>query len=239
MQRRQWSWFFLLGFAVSACDFHVDYQTNSEKIVNREALPLTATIDWNLMRTVVLHDCADCHNGRTPPLLFELPEMQQNIQRVWDMASRGAMPPQQDPYTSLSSCWVAALKKWIELGTPDTSSTKVSVLPECVSVAPNPPIDDLPLNYQTLKSKILDPRCSKCHCPESDCQANLVLFEPYGNLENDPQTRWSSPASQSRVIRALTRADKFRMPPPGDSDPLPVDYIDFITRWIDAGRPEF
>ena len=91
-------------------------------------------------------------------------------------------------------------------------------------------------SYSTLKSAILDSKCLSCHCADVTCEANLVLFSPYQNLIDGKL--WLAPAAQSRVIRALTRTDKHRMPPPASSDALPADEIAAIAQWIDAGNPE-
>jgi hypothetical protein len=203
-------------------------------------LPLDSKVDWNLMNTYVFRQCKDCHQGQQTPLLFGEDQMRQNIGAVWNEISAGSMPPRRGSYSALSNCEMAALKKWMDLGMPDESATQVSDLPECTAPTPPPtPINNLPLNYQTLKAKILGPRCVSCHCPDCDSNAHTILFEPLSELAGDSQNRWSSPAIKSRVIRALTRSDKHRMPPPNNSDPLSAIEIEFVTRWIDAGKPEF
>lgn len=98
------------------------------------------------------------------------------------------------------------------------------------------PVRDWPLNYQTLQSRILARYCTRCHHVGGKGQA--VLFEPYATLIADNHLRWEAPAATSKIIRALTRNDRHRMPPPGDGEALTQDEVDFIGRWIDAGKPE-
>ena len=190
------------------------------------------------MHTSVLNQCVDCHSGETSPTITTLSETRQDIGEIWNQVSQGSMPPMQESYVPLTKCQLAALKKWIDLGMPETSPNTIAELPECLSDDTNTPIEKMPLNYETLKTKILGPRCVSCHCAGTTCDANTILFEPYQSLVSDPFPKWSAPAATSRVLRSITRTDKFRMPPPTDSIPLTTMEIDFITRWINAGKPE-
>lgn len=104
---------------------------------------------------------------------------------------------------------------------------------------PQKKIEDAPVNYQTLRDYILEPHCSTCHSPDSPSPANSILFAPYQTLAGATPARWESPAESSRIIRTLTRTDKFRMPPPTAGDGLSESEIDFVVKWIDAGKPEF
>ncbi len=101
----------------------------------------------------------------------------------------------------------------------------------------------LPLNYQTVYAEILDRKCANCHGAGSSSKANGKPFAPYATMAevNPPEKPdlMSTPASKSRMYRAITRLDKHRMPPPTIAGPLTQDEIDFIAEWIDAGKPEF
>jgi hypothetical protein len=203
-----------------------------------DILPLRANVDWQLISTKVLFQCKDCHSGQQKLVLSGIETFRQNINSVWEAVSKGAMPPRKPPYSRLMSCRLAALKAWIEDGAPETATRLVGDLPECRERQPRPPILDMPLNYQTLKSEILDPVCWRCHNADSESSAKSILFDPYSELMSDPVQRWSSPAAQSKIIRSVTRNDKHRMPPPTEGDALTSDEIEFIVRWIDAGKPE-
>jgi len=103
--------------------------------------------------------------------------------------------------------------------------------PEIVS----PPMTADELTYEVLFTRVLQPRCLSCHCPDITCDANDYLFTPYQNLL--ATKLWQPPAAMSRVIKAVTRTDKHRMPPPNAGSPLSEDDVDLIARWIDAGNP--
>ena len=96
-----------------------------------------------------------------------------------------------------------------------------------------------PLNYQTLKVNLIDVKCLGCHNIASTPELCRANFETYENLIDDCRGVWDPPGISSIVHRALTRGGKNRMPPPRVGPALSDDEIDFIVRWIDAGRPEF
>jgi mono/diheme cytochrome c family protein len=102
---------------------------------------------------------------------------------------------------------------------------------------PEKPVAEWELNYQTLQERIFEPHCTRCHSVGG--RAASVLFEPYETLIADTHKRWEAPAATSKIVRTLTRQDKFRMPPPSENDALSADELDFIERWIDAGKPQF
>lgn len=102
---------------------------------------------------------------------------------------------------------------------------------------PEKPVSEWPLNYQSLQSRILAPRCSRCHSVGG--RASSVLFEPYATLIADNHKRWEAPGLKSKIVKTLTRPDKFRMPPSGEGQALSDEEVDFIVRWIEAGKPEF
>jgi hypothetical protein len=232
--------FFLLSFSFFVgCNYHVDYINKGPGEDQTKFFKPTTIVGWDLVRDHVLNQCADCHSGLKPPTFTSIGQVQALLPKILDQVTHGIMPPVRAPYVPLSACQVATLKLWNQINAPEISEHKVAEVAECHQPEPDKiPIEDMPLNYQTLKTQILVPKCERCHSPNSDSTAKDKLFDPYDLIANDPVNRWSSPAAQSKIIRSLTRKDKFRMPPPDDSDALTPNEIDFISRWIDAGRPE-
>ena len=204
-------------------------------------LKATATIDYALMQTSVLSTCTNCHSGRQSPSLVGQGAVQQNINAVFGKVSAGLMPPADQGYARLSACQVAALKKWMDLGTPATSTVLVSTLPECQQATVAPPVAvpvpllNQPLTYQTLLTQILQPRCLKCHNVNDLSDASAFLFFPYPEIQTDTRD-WTAPGAASRVVRMLTRTDEHRMPPPDDSEPLSAEQIQFVIQYLDAGK---
>ncbi|MGZ3726982.1 MAG: hypothetical protein ACXWQQ_14350, partial [Pseudobdellovibrio sp.] len=64
-----------------------------------------------------------------------------------------------------------------------------------------------------------------------------AFFETYAVLTASPKV-WSAPAVDGKVYKEIT--DKNDGMPPKESKitPLTDDEIEFIRRWVDAGKPE-
>jgi hypothetical protein len=52
------------------------------------------------------------------------------------------------------------------------------------------------------------------------------------------ERRWQAPGVSSKVIESVTRTDGEVMPPPETKDKLNESEIQFVIKWIDAGKPE-
>lgn len=225
---------------VSACNYHVNKNGDSNANQSLDTISGDQVIGWELMRSTVLKTCLDCHSGRQTPILSSYTSMVAALGKVWGEVQTRSMPPQSSGLLPLSVCKTAVLKKWIDLAAPETSKITVASVPECPqNQGPSIPIDRLPLNYQTLKNEILLPRCIHCHNASDTTDAGAILFSPYSELRLG-ERRWSIPAAQSKVVRLLRSTDvEERMPPPESGVALDEDEIQFIERWIDAGKPEF
>lgn len=206
---------------------------------NQNEKLLSSNVSWKTVESEVLGQCASCHLGQNQPDLYDLGDIQRNVGKIWDQVSKNAMPPSLKGYSPLSQCQQAVLKKWIDLQTPMESTVKVMSLKECQSLQPDPPIEQMPVNFQTLNKKILGPKCASCHCAGSECKAKSLPFVDYLDLTADAMKIWTEPGEKSRVFRSITRQDKFRMPPPRLSESLSPIEIKFIVDWIDRGKPEF
>lgn len=213
----------------------------------KQSAPISesALIDWNLMKSSVLSSCMSCHVGHSAPELGSLSSTQQNLNTVRTEIHANTMPPAKNGYAPLSDCRKAILDSWIQQGAPETTATRVGDLAACKGVADNPqegpentPIEQMPLTYQTLMTKILQPKCLKCHSPDSDdLEAAGLLFYPYSEITKRSRL-WAGPGKTSKIVRSFTRTDGEQMPPPQDGAPLTPQEVEFVIRWIDAGRPE-
>ena len=145
---------------------------------------------------------------------------------------------------NISDCQKEILTTWSSANTPENSDLKIGTLANCKNLPEdsNPqaelPLEQMPLTYQTLIDRIIQPRCLKCHNANSDdLEAAGILFYPYEQIVSRVNL-WEAPGAQSKVVEFLTRTDDERMPPPEDSNPLSIEEISFFTRWIDAGKPQ-
>ncbi|MFI4877192.1 MAG: DUF1549 domain-containing protein, partial [Blastopirellula sp. JB062] len=101
------------------------------------------------------------------------------------------------------------------------------------------PIDARP-DFTKDVLPILTQHCFACHGPDAESrQADLRLDQPDALYQpSDGQTPIIQPesASGSRLYRRLIASDPDqRMPPPEHGDPLSLDEIATIKRWIDSG----
>lgn len=194
-------------------------------------------ISYDIVKSYSLSSCLKCHSGTQAPALNSLQNLISNQVLIKNEINDGAMPPKSSGYELLSQCQIDLYSKWVELGSPETSTHLVAEIPSCSSeFSAQPqiiPILLMPLNYQTLRTKILQPKCLLCHT--SDGEANYLPYFPYGELVLTGN--WSAPAKSSKVMEEITASDGM---PPTDSGvtPLSTDEIEFIKRWIDAGKPE-
>jgi len=78
-------------------------------------------------------------------------------------------------------------------------------------------LDELPLNYQSVKGAIFEKRCKECH------QFVLSYEQTALRLE--------------KIKDRITRKDNKIMPPPTKA-PMANDEITFILEWIESGAPE-
>lgn len=226
-----------LSFILISCNYSVLKKPGLNDTNQVESLPQEAPVDWTLMSESVLNVCVSCHSGKRSPRLVTYADVSANLTKVWSEIDTAAMPPQSAGYSPLSSCKKAALKKWMDLGAPQVSQVKVSTLPECPADGPMPvPLPNVALNYDNLVKYILRPKCMGCHNPKDSSDASTTLFYPYSEIAAD--SHWDPPAAASKLYNVITRADADRMPPPETGAALTKDEIDFIARWIDAGRPQ-
>lgn len=79
-------------------------------------------------------------------------------------------------------------------------------------------LDQLPLNYQSVKAAIFEKRCKECH--------QFVLGYETTLLKVD------------KIKERITREDSKIMPPPNKA-PMAEEEIAFILDWIESGAPEF
>lgn len=206
---------------------------------------LSSSIDSKLIQTQVLNSCVSCHSGRTAPLVNSIDSIRAVKDRVSTSIRNNSMPPKNAGYSPLSDCRKAILQAWLDAGSPDTSSIRVSSLPSCQrstgdspdspSEPPPPPLASAPLHYDILLTRILRPRCMNCHNPQDKTEAADTLFFPYASIA--ASRRWKAPGAKSSIVRILLRTDDKRMPPPEEGPALNAEEIDYISRWIDAGQP--
>lgn len=203
-------------------------------------------INFDIVKKISLASCYDCHAGTSKTILIQSSDYQKQINILKKVILEETMPKVSYGYNLLDSCQKDLFLKWLELGAPENSDFPLANVSSCnyllkppTDVPVEPPIAQLPLNYKNIYEQILRPKCVKCHNPDHESDASTILFFPYNEISEAPR-RWKSPASESKIIRSVTRTDQDRMPPPPPegAEPLTSQELEFLSRWIDAGVPE-
>lgn len=238
----------IFSFGLLACTYKVEKKTTAVNLSQGNPAP-TDTINSKTVMSSVLNSCQICHSGRTQPSLNTQALLQQNADKVWKAITANNMPPPSSGYPALSDCQKTIVRQWMDAGFPENSDIQVGSLDACKnptaggpSTEPTPPVVEpplaqMPLTYQTLLTKILQPKCLSCHNPDgSDIMATETLFYPLSEIQGS--RRWKGPGAESGIVKILMRNDDERMPPPEAEPALSKEEVDFIIRWIDAGQPE-
>lgn len=224
---------------IVGCNYRIDKTGDADQANSAGQIDPGVPIDWRLIQSKVLSSCMGCHSGRTSPYLGDYTSVSAHLTTIWSEVSTGSMPPPSSGLGPLSACPTAVLRRWIDLGAPQTSSVTVGELAECANQTAETPLAEMPLNYQTLENRILKPRCQSCHNPADNSDAGAILFSPYAELIKNPR-RWRAPGATSKIVRLLRTEDvEDRMPPPKAGPALSEEEIKFVESWIDAGKPEF
>lgn len=207
-----------------------------------------ALITDELVMTYSLRTCQSCHAGAQKPSLDSVAAVRANITKVLSEVAGGDMPPAATGTPPLTACQKALVKNWA-----NATAQRAGEIAECKNAAPGTtpelpvvPIELMPLNYDTLKTKILLPKCVICHNVEGrkgEEKAARILFVPYAQIKFGTSAKmWKAPAQKSKVYDEVTYhfGQEDDGMPPNDSGmkKLTTEEIDFIARWIDAGKPE-
>ncbi len=224
-------------------------------------------IDAALVQKSVLNSCVDCHgSGGKNPELSTVADLRSNVADAIGETDANSMPPSKRGYAHLTDCQKAILHKWSDLGTPTTSAVEITTLPACATAlpapsapapapapAPHPPVAsplppspsvptsilNMPVNYQTFLTQILQPKCVTCHDANSgDPDAGDILFVPFAQITTKAKL-FAGPSGTSRFLKLVTRTDGKQMPPVSSNMPhLNAEELAFVAKWIDAGTPE-
>ncbi len=231
-----------LLFFISNCSYYINPQQQKSSEEDNSGFSENTVIDFKSIQSVSLKVCLQCHNGQTTPNLSNYTSLRSNLNLVWSQVLTNKMPPPAQGFQPLSDCQKNLLKTWIESGAPETGNQLVVDIPTCrngASPAPENPLSQLPLVYETFATQILQVKCLKCHNPQSDdYDASTILLFPYSELTAHRDLLGTS-AQNSKLIKILTANDDSLMPPADSNESrLNPEQINFVRRWLDAGHPE-
>lgn len=228
----------LVGF--TGCNY-TQQKDLSSLASGQNQLSENTLIDFQLIKSYSLSGCLNCHSGSQTPDISSAVGARTSIVRILARVDVDTMPPTSGGYQMLNACQKALLHKWSDLGAPDSSTTTVAAIPECANLAggitqPPPviPISQMPLNYNTILTKILQPKCTMCHSDTGNMPD--LQFYPYSTLMMK-SSKWSMPGKSSTIYKEVVGKT---MPPKSSGISfLTKEESDFLAQWIDAGKPEF
>lgn len=134
------------------------------------------------------------------------------------------MPPPEDG-NSLTQDEISVIRKWIELGIPNTDEPPPNTDP----VDSGTPIKP---TYSEIQRKIITPNCNNCH--NSKGKAKDVPFETYEQIFR-PKLITPEKPNQSKFYTVLI-GNKPKMP--RKAPPLKKEEIEAIKIWIEQGAKE-
>lgn len=139
------------------------------------------------------------------------------------------MPPPETG-NPLSADEIAIIRKWIELGAPESDES---------GPGDRPPVPEEPLKstYSSIQKKIFEVRCISCHTQGGP--ASGAPLKPWKDLVNSPRDLvLPGNPDESGLIIELTRQDSKRMPPPSAGAALSDAEVAAIKKWIQEGAKE-
>ncbi|MFZ3229418.1 MAG: hypothetical protein WA160_04380 [Pseudobdellovibrio sp.] len=231
--------YLILCVLITSCNY--SKQKDSASLSNStSSFSNTTIIDFALIKTYSLSSCLACHSGSQAPDISTAAGAKNFIARILARVDVDTMPPSNGGYRMLDACQKALLHKWSDLGSPVTSTTTIASVPECKNSAggiPTPapviPISQMPLNYNTLLTKILQPKCIMCHS-STGTMADLQFY-PYKTLMLK-SSKWTAPGKTSSIYKEVIQKT---MPPANSGISfLTIEESDFLAKWIDSGKPE-
>ncbi len=209
-------------------------------------LSADALITDELIMSYSLQSCQKCHAGAKQPTLDSAAAVKTNITKVLSEIAGGDMPPPESGTPALTDCQKALVKSWAE-----ASAKTVGEVAECKSAGigttpelPIIPIELMPLNFETLNTRILQPKCVLCHNPKGeDWEAALIPFTSYTEITSGDNSKyWKTLGAESKVYEEISYNHETENDgmPPNDSGVKRVtkEEMDYVVRWIDAGKPE-
>ena len=190
------------------------------------------TVDDLILRP---NGCTDCHSAARNKGGYELDTFHLVVANLADISaavSSAKMP--LAPYPLLDSCQLSLLKTWIDAGAPEKNSKAVGSLPGCglappIDSAPSIPpaapfIDDDRLDYGTVRARVFEVNCQKCH--GSSLAKGKINFEDPGQAHAHGFDAWREAVQDGTM-------------PPSDSDVprLTPCQAKLLKAWVDLDAP--
>ena len=192
---------------LNGCNYRLDKSALSPVSDNELSFALVSN-------SVFTPRCIACHGDGHKLLLKTYQDVKNGIIDIERVAIKVKSMPPRDPLSNNES---TLLERWITAGAPEN---------------PLAPETEEPLNptYDSIKKKILTPKCIACHLPGQS--ASRVPLQTKEDLLNSPMDLvLPGNPDESALILSITRKDEKKMPP-RPSSPLSNEEVSAIRKWI-------
>lgn len=216
-----------LSGALTSCEFR------EEKGEAVDASTLTvSTISFRHVQEGLLEPrCVSCH-GRKGGVSLETYE---NAVAAAEAIHRETLITlTMPPSAPASENQKRLLSLWLEAGAPLEAGGPARITPIPPPGGEGPVLEPLPADpsFADIRKRILKPSCLECHSPGGEAEDDPL---DYDSLLAD-ELVVPGDVDRSKIIRAVTRTDKKRMPPLKDGyGPLSPEKLEMLRNWIARG----
>lgn len=206
----------LAALLLASCSYKVEKEKEEATLVDG------AGLGFAQMRSVLAPKCARCHGGDDWMNSYPAAKaIAQDISdRVQGIGPNRPMPPANS--SQLTAAEKAAIVAWVQAGAPEVPGQQPVERPVTPPPSEPPPVEPPPpprLNFATVKAKVFDGKCLRCH------QEELDTFE---------HTR---PFLKDIEFRVQDIGGEGQMPPPNKAQLTPGE-LQLVLDWIRSGAPE-
>lgn len=215
--------FLSIGIVFLSCSYREQKAAPGEVKVPAEMIANSSFAQ--VYAKVLQPKCVGCHGSQGGVNLESFSSARAVLERIRDSAVVARRMPLA-PVPPLSEAELLTLAAWVEAGGPE--------LPQSGRPVPNP-IPRLEPTYNSIREKILVPKCISCHQPGEDAK-NIPLLTREDLLNSPHEIVLPGNPEESGIIVVTQPGAREKMPPSESGmSPLTQEEIDIIKEWIRNG----
>lgn len=189
---------------------------------------LVESVSFNeLFNNVFEPSCIGCHGSQNEVNLESADTARKALRKITNaVLIKRSMP--KAPYTSLSDQQLQLIAAWVKAGGPD-APLDGSQAQERTTLEPT---------YNSIRKKILKPRCFVCHGPGGE--AHRVSLDSAQEMIDSPLEIVIPGVPEESGLMLVTRSSARKRMPPKETEigPLTLAEIQVIETWIAAGAAQ-
>ncbi|MGZ5279382.1 MAG: c-type cytochrome, partial [Pseudobdellovibrionaceae bacterium] len=215
-----------IAFMVSSCSF-LFQEGVGELQYGKPSMDLISKVSYQDVMTADFEPkCVSCHGSSGGVNLESYQNAKQFLAQIQQSTMIGKRMPKA-PYSPLTNEEMQILAAWIQAGGPDAAQSGIPTEP--------PPAAALEPTFDSVKSQILDKKCTICHSPGGKAQ-NIPLLTKDDLLNSPLEIVIPGNPEESMLMLVLREgARKFMPPKASGMTPLTNEQIEIIGSWISDG----